>query len=264
MNNVMNNVLGIIEYVKLSNPAFYYRTLKEYENYCNWLNDDFLKLGHIYKSNKNNKIYILDGFKTVLDTKSDTLQHTYVIHLHERDTNDGSWQSLDCIYKMLLEDVSDKYGVSPVPMNIPYNCSFRILEQTDECLKVIMTKYHHSRTKYFVATDCERIKHYTHSCSLEYIIYKFKNVNGVWVRSGQSCLNTIRLAVNNSDGWCHDTGVYDNTNAGSRCNECIKNLRKCKKKYLGTDSLAKCKPLFANINYLKTDMFIPYPIKYTT
>lgn len=267
------NTLGLLEYTKESHPDFYCKILKEYNNYSNWLSSTFLTLGHIYRrinSKSRSILYVLDGFKPVLNTKSLKLSYTYIVHLslYNREYcnyEEDKWYTLDKVYEMLLEDVTHEYGVQETLNTIPCDINFRILSQTDNELNIIKTKFHHhSHNDYRYDNKIGRIVdiYNRHFCTCEYTIYTYDLVDGEWERKSSTYQNKIRLAADNTQGWCHDTdingaecfsswGHYDGT---------WKNLRDVKKKFFGIESLAKCKTLFDDIDFLKTDMFLPYPI----
>lgn len=268
------NTLGLLEYTKQSHSDFYHKILKEYNNYNNWLSSTFLSLGHIYRrinSKGRSVLYVLDAFKPILDANSLKLSYTYLIHLsiyNREDCNyeEDKWYTLDKVYEMLLEDVTPKYGMQQVSNAMPCDINFRILPQVDNNeMNVIKTRFHHhSNSDYRYDNEKGRIvgTYNRHYCTCEYTIYTYELVDGEWQRRCSTYLNKIRLAADNTQGWCHDTDIngVDCFSTWGHYDGCWKNLRDVKKKFFEIESLAKCETLFDDIDFLKTDMFMPYPI----
>lgn len=262
-----NTLLGLINYTRLSHPEFYDQILNEYANYINWLSSTFLRPGHVYKKvSKSGKVtlYTLDDFKPALNEKSLKLTYTYIVHLSIYKSDDeyetGNWYTLDELYKMMLEDVTPKYGVQDIPDSVPCKFNWRILSETKNELKIIRTNYyHHSHIDYHYYD--EKTPYNRHFCECEYKLYIYKLVDGEWENTYKSYPKKFRLAADNSMGWCHDTATDRNSLLLGKYDGCWKNLREAKREFLGVDSLANCKTLFDDINFLDTYMFTPYPIK---
>lgn len=268
------NILGFNEYVKQSHPEEFDVFLKEYANYNNWLNQTFLQLGHVYKTNnysRKERVFVLNGFKPILDVDSYKFSRTYLVHFsnYKKDcygeNDEPGWINLDQAYKMMLVDITnekDAFGnvIKKVDCDNNLYCEhqFRVLKRTDDELEVIYTNFkHHS----YIDRSYSDKKYYNrHFCDIVYQKFSYeKDESGDWVRSISTYKNQIRLAADNSMGWCHDSDI----SGRNRYDGCFKNLRECKKKFLGVESLAKLPILFNYINTLSTDMFVPYPIKST-
>lgn len=262
------NVLGFNEYIKEAHPAEYERNLKEYENYSNWLNSDFLKLGHVYRTDDYSRfirVFVLDGFKPIIKDNSYELIYDYLVHFSnykEYDDYDApGWVTLDQAYKMMLLDLTgtkDSFGKiinREEVKEMPYcEHEYRIVSQTEEKMEILYSCFeHHSYIDY----NRDHKKYNRHFCTLTYKKYVYEKEDGKWIKEYDSCKNKIRLAAANYMGWCHDTDICHT----ERYDGCWKNLRELKMKYLGVRSLAKLPILFDDVKTLSIKNFIPYPIK---
>lgn len=264
------NVLGFNEYVKQAHPKEYDRNLLEYQNYSNWLDPKFLKLGHVYKTSspfKNPYVYVLDGFQPIIND-SYKLTYTYLVHFssYKEYNDDGcGWVSLDDAYKMMLVDITgtkDAFGnvIKKEDVKVMPRCNYtyHILNKDKKNMEVLVARFEH---RSYIDYSYSNKKHYNrHICGLEYKKYDYVMEDGEWTKEYSTSWNKIRLAADNTMGWCHDT---DSRAFNSRYDGRMDNLRSCKMKYLGVKSLAKYPMLFDDINTLSTDMFVPYPIKST-
>jgi len=263
------NVLGFNQYIKEAHPKEYERNLAEYANYSNWLDSKFLKLGHVYRINNYDrftKVLVLDGFKSVLND-SLKLTYTYLVHFsYHKEYADKSevlgWVTLDQAYKMMLEDITgtkDAFGNTIEPIEVkeqPYcKYNYRVVSQDDNKMEIIFTEFNYSSYEDWK----DKKKYNRRHCDLVYKKYLYEMEDGEWTKTYTSSKNKIRLAADNSMGWCHDTNVA--AYGRSKYDGCFKNLRECKKKFLGVESLTKCSVLFDDIKTLSTDMFVPYPVK---
>lgn len=262
------NILGFNEYIKEAHPTEYERNLKEYQNYSNWLNSDFLKLGHVYRADNYSKyirLFVLDGFKPVIKNNSYELTYDYLVHFSNYKGHDDydapGWITLDQAYKMMLLDLTgtkDSFGntITEVKVDsIPYcEYEYRIVSQNNGKMEILYTCFeHHSYIDY----NSSHQKYNRHFCNLVYKKYVYEKENGKWIETYSSGKNKIRLAAANYMGWCHDTSICHN----NRYDGCWKNLREVKTKYLGVQSLANLPILFDDIKTLSIKNFVPYPIK---
>lgn len=260
------NCLGFIEYIKQSNPTAYDKYLKQYTNYCNWLYNDFLVLGHVYKV-QYSTFYVLDSFKPVLNDNSKELSYTFLLYFSPynksiKDIDSIGWVTLDQAYKMMLVDVTNTKDtsdniISPVDCDNNVYCpyQYKILEKTDDYIEIIYTKFCHNSYVDFKWSD--HTYYNRHFCDMIYRKYTYiKNDEGKYVRDYSTCLNKIRLAATNELGWCHDSDITGR----NEYNGCFKNLRECKKKFIGVDTLNRLDDLFEDVNKLSIKGFVPYPI----
>lgn len=269
----MKKPLGFLGYMKITHPVAYAMISKEYTNYSNWLSSNFIKVGHIYQRSKTGRFYIINGMKGVLVAVNSRPYIGNIFHIDRYDpykkeiikgADDfitDSWMDSDRLYNLMLEDVTSNFEVVPVDTVVKCPYSYHIISEKEDEISILFTDISYKRVRSKRVKDNCR-DGYRRDCTCLYTIYKLINVDGIWICFVNN-KNQIKLAANNSDGWCVDTDLdkYGKGHYEGRWSS----IREVKKKFMGIDSYRKCPSLIEYIQEKNINIpeykFVPYPIK---